>query len=375
MTDRRIQETMRYLEAEGFEALVVTYHGQNVFANVFIDSNGVYVLSGVRPIAEGAVIVERSGRSTLVVSPAWDAERAGALSRTDGTLGCDDLAAGLALALRNARIDPAKVLTQGLPLLGRALAQRIEAVLGGTRPADESFTNQLARVRNPEELAASRKATWIAERGYERMVEIARPGMREYELAADLYCHMRQLGAEDNFLLVSASQHNLAVRAAGHRVLDAGDIILCEISPCYQGQFAQICRTTVIGEPPPTVREKYRILQAAMKRGQAAAVPGTRVKDVANAINGCFQEAGYAQYCRPPYMRVRGHGLGITSDRPGDISDDNEVALEEGMVFVMHPNQYIPETGYLMCGGPVVITKSGAQSLSARDAELDVIAV
>lgn len=29
---------MRYLEAEGFEALLVTYHGQNVFANVFNDS-------------------------------------------------------------------------------------------------------------------------------------------------------------------------------------------------------------------------------------------------------------------------------------------------------------------------------------------------
>jgi Xaa-Pro aminopeptidase len=112
-----------------------------------------------------------------------------------------------------------------------------------------------------------------------------------------------------------------------------------------------------------------------MKRGQAAALPGTRVRDVANAINDVFRGAGYGQYCRPPYMRVRGHGLGITSDRPGDISDDSDVVLEEGMVFVMHPNQYIPEAGYLMCGEPVVITASGAQSLSARDAEIDFLAV
>ena len=373
--DSRMQETIRYLQAEGFEALVATYHGQNVFANVFIDSNPVYVLSGVRPIAESAVVVQRSGRSTLVVSPAWDAERAAASSRTDDTLGCDDLADGLARALRSARIDPAKVLTLGLPLLGLALARRIESVLGGARPANESLTNELARVRNPAELAAARKATWIAERGYERMREIARPGMREFELAADLYCHMKELGAEDDFLLVSASQHNLAVRAAGHRMLDVGDIILSEITPCYRGQFVQICRTTVIGEPLPIVREKYEILKAAMKRGQAAAVPGTKVGDVANAINDCFREAGYAKYCRPPYMRVRGHGLGITSDRPGDISEDSNVVLEEGMVFVMHPNQYIPETGYLMCGEPVLITASGAQSLSARDAELDFIPV
>jgi hypothetical protein len=41
----------------------------------------------------------------------------------------------------------------------------------------------------------------------------------------------------------------------------------------------------------------------------------------------------------------------------------------------MHPNQYLPESGYLMCGEPVVVTPSGARSLSARQATLDVIAV
>ena len=43
-------------------------------------------------------------------------------------------------------------------------------------------------------------------------------------------------------------------------------------------------------------------------------------------------------------------------------------------MFVMHPNQYLPETGYMMCGGPVVITASGAQLLS-REAELDCVPV
>jgi len=185
---------------------------------------------------------------------------------------------------------------------------------------------------------------------------------------------MKRLGAEDNFLLLSASQHNLAVRAAGGRVLDIGDIILSEITPCYQGQFAQICRTTVVGRPTALMQEKYAILQTAMRAGQKAAVPGASVRDVAAAMDDCFRVAGYGDYCRPPYMRVRGHGLGITSDLPGDLTAESETRLEEGMVFVMHPNQYIPETGYLMCGEPVVITPTGAKALSARVAELDSVA-
>ena len=74
-------------------------------------------------------------------------------------------------------------------------------------------------------------------------------------------------------------------------------------------------------------------------------------------------------------MRVRGHGLGITSDRPGDIVDSNERVLESGMVFVMHPNQYIPESGYLMCGEPVVVTDRAARAAVGAAAQLDVIPV
>jgi Xaa-Pro aminopeptidase len=186
---------------------------------------------------------------------------------------------------------------------------------------------------------------------------------------------MKALGAEDNFLLLSASQHNLAVRAAGSRVLDIGDVILSEITPCCEGQFAQLCRTTVVGEPPPLMREKYAVLQQAMRAGQAAAVPRASVREVTQRMDDSLRAAGYGDYCRPPYMRVRGHGLGTTSDLPGDITVDNERRLEEGMMFVMHPNQYLPETGYMMCGGPVMITAGGAQLLSAREAELDCVAV
>jgi len=47
--------------------------------------------------------------------------------------------------------------------------------------------------------------------------------------------------------------------------------------------------------------------------------------------------------------------------------------MQENMVFVMHPNQYVPETGYLMCGEPVIITREGAVPLTSRMGELGAI--
>src|SRR5258708_8542858 len=80
--DPRLAATARYLATEGLDGLLAFNGGQNSF----LEGHAVFVLSGVRPIGESAVLVDRAGASTLIVTPAWEAERAAALSRTPKTL-------------------------------------------------------------------------------------------------------------------------------------------------------------------------------------------------------------------------------------------------------------------------------------------------
>src|ERR1700681_182360 len=100
----RLAATARYLATEGLDSLVAFNGGQKSF----LEAHAVFVLSGVRPIGESAVLVDRSGASTLMVTPAWEAERAAALSRTAKIIGTDDLAKALESALAAHRIDPRK---------------------------------------------------------------------------------------------------------------------------------------------------------------------------------------------------------------------------------------------------------------------------
>ncbi len=365
----RIAQARAFLAEQGLDGLMAFNDGQNSF----LESNAVYVFAGLRPLGESVVVIPRDGDATLIVTPAWDRERVAAASASDKVIATDDLPGALAGVLGASGLARGNLAVVNLSRQRRSLASAALALLARPPVAHDRLASHIARNRSPGELAASKKATWIAERGYERLLEAARPGMREFELAADIYAHMKALGAEDNFLLMSASQHNLGVRAAGRRVLEKGDIILGELTPCFDGQFAQICRTAVIGGTSALQRDKYAILQKAMLRGMEAAVPGATVADATRAMNAVLIEAGYGDYCRAPYMRVRGHGLGVTSDQPGDLNDQSEVKFEEGMIFVMHPNQYIPETGYLMCGEPVVISHNGAISLSDRDSTLDSV--
>src|SRR3954471_9223723 len=102
----RLQQTARYLADEALDGLVAVNYGHNSF----LESHAVFVLSGVRPIGESAVVVDRDGHSTLIVTPAWDSERAAASSRTSNTIGADDLAGALGTVIAAQKIDSAKTI-------------------------------------------------------------------------------------------------------------------------------------------------------------------------------------------------------------------------------------------------------------------------
>jgi Xaa-Pro dipeptidase len=110
-----------------------------------------------------------------------------------------------------------------------------------------------------------------------------------------------------------------------------------------------------------------------MKDGIAAVKPGVLIGEACAAIDKVLSAEGYAEYCKPPHIRRRGHGLGFGSMVPGDVATDNPVTLEPNMFFVVHPNQYIPETGYLLCGEPVRVTATGVEIVSKKMAELGTI--
>jgi Xaa-Pro aminopeptidase len=107
-----------------------------------------------------------------------------------------------------------------------------------------------------------------------------------------------------------------------------------------------------------------------MDEGIRAAVPGVPMAAVCRAMNAVLEAAGYGEYCHPPHIRRRGHGLGFGSIRPGDVSLDNQTPLQQDMLFMIHPNQHLPETGYLLCGEPVLLNADGAEPLTRQRSAL-----
>jgi Xaa-Pro aminopeptidase len=326
----------------------------------FIGANLAWWFSGVRQLGRDMVVaVPAEGEPVLVVAPRWDAQRAARRSWVSDVVAVDDVACALGGLLRSRGWKRVGVAGRDAasPALAAALWEARDVVL----PTGHDEWS----------LACIERAVEIAEAGYRQLLATARPGLREYVVAAEADAHMRELGADDNFLLISASQHNRAVHAPTDRMLERGDVLLGEISPSVDGQFAQICRSATIGEPDARVERAYDILREAYDAGLAAAGPGVPVPEVAAAVNAVVASYGYERYTRPPYMRTRGHGTGLAPLVPADVSDRSDVVLAPGMAFVLHPNQYFPDAGYLLYGEHVVIEPDGARALSAGPASIE----
>jgi Xaa-Pro dipeptidase len=354
-------------ETDGLDGLIL----YSSAGHSFIEMDSVWYASGFKPLGPSAMVIKSGSDPVLFVTPRWEQLRAQE-STTADVRPSSDLFKDVGAQVKKLKLSAGAIGVCGIDKMSRADVAALDAVVGSGWTDFDEAARQVAIIKDEYEHELIRRSAWIAEEGYRHALEEARPGMKVYEFAGRLDVYMRELGADDNFLIVSASEHGHSVHSPDERILAEGDVLLAEISPSYKGAFSQICRSAPIGEPSQELKDSYELLRAAFAKGLEACRPGATMGDVVNAVNGPIADAGFEEYCRQPYMRTRGHGMGIGSPFPITVSADSAIELREGMTFVLHPNQYLPTVGYLLCGDHVVIRKDGSESFSARLAQLDV---
>ena len=361
----RIARVQARMCERGLKSLIVYFNGQHYMLRF----NPLLYLSDYKTLGPSFLFLRHEGGPSLLISPDWDLARA----VEEGP--CATIRAVPQEALATTAAEFAKTLPRPLALSGREhmtlnfSRQFLPLIDQDVRDAGDIVTDLVA-TRTDIELARVTRAAAIADEGFRALRDAARVGMREYELAAQVEHAMQCAGSDDNYGLLGAGSHNLAVRAPTDRRIEEGDLIIGEITPCYRGYFAQLCRTLVLGTPSALQLEKYDLLMRAEDAGFAAALPGRPASDIARAVNGVIGAAGYAEYCRQPYMRTRGHGLGFGGVVPSDVTESAGPALALNMTMVIHPNQYIPQTGYMMLGDTVVIEAGGPRALTTTPRQL-----
>jgi Xaa-Pro dipeptidase len=338
--------------------------------HLFTDMDPVIWVTGFKPMRPAAVVLAEEGETVLYTSGEWEAERARQAAPAVTVVPANEPFAAAAADLA-ARAGGTRVGAAGAKKLNtieyRAITGTYE--LAGI---DAELDDQ-ARSKDELELAQFRRASEISEIAFDQVRAELRIGMTDVEVEAIIERRLRELGADDAFVFLSASTRNRAVQRPWGRTLMPGDILLTELSPCVGGVFAQICRSVVFGEPRAAVVADHGLLVQVMAAGVEACKTGNTVSDVVAAMDAPLIDRGMEEYTRPPFMRVRGHGMGFGSVAPGDFLSRNTFELQGGDSFVLHPNQMMPGAGYLMCGEPVIVGDSGGEIVTGRIAGLEIV--
>src|SRR3989304_4628593 len=336
---RKIETLKEAMAREKFAALLFYSSGQLSMLEV----NAVLWLPGVTPMGPNpAVLLRPSGEATMIISLPWDEGRVREQTGIEEIRVADNVVGEIGNLLVKDGIG-GDIGIAGYNFMPAAICQALEALPNvRLKPAD-ALLNSLARFPGAESLPALERCAAIADAGFAAIVENAKVGMLEYELAAEMEYAMRSRGAGDDFGMLTASDHSHCAHPPQDRKIQPGDIIIAEISPALDGHFIQLCRTAVVGAPSPLLREKFASLEEALAKSLDKVRPGSKVGEISQAMNQGFTAYGYEKKLRPPYMRVRGHGLGLLSIPFAEVVDENERVLEAGPTFVVPPTQYIPE--------------------------------
>jgi len=227
--------------------------------------------------------------------------------------------------------------------------------------------DSIRQAKSPEEIEHVRQTTEIADRCYERVIEVLRPGIDEREVMGEVNKLLAVEGVEDSLILTSRGKSfPCFIRPPGSYKFEDGDHYVFSIEIAGpSGYWSQIVRPMCIGNPSETYKRLFEAGRKAIQAGTVELVPGSQAMDVASAVADQIRGVGLKTglWC--------GHAMGMDLGDGLGLSEDNVTELPEGSVITLHPHVMTADgkEGLLM-GDTFIVTKSGGQNLSRTLCEL-----
>lgn len=241
---------------------------------------------------------------------------------------------------------------------------RARARTGAVPPAEfvdlDHLLHEMRLFKKPAEIKLMRKAGKISATAHCRAMRAVRPGMREFELQAELEYEFAKAGASfPAYTSIVGGGGNACVLhyITNQDELNDGDLVLIDAGCEYQHYAADITRTfPVNGKFSAEQKAIYDIvLEAQLAAIDAVQVGGSwdqphrATVEIITAglvelgllkgrVKELIEKNAYTRF----YMHRAGHWLGMDVHDVGDYKVDNQWRmLEPGMIMTVEPGIYI----------------------------------
>lgn len=220
--------------------------------------------------------------------------------------------------------------------------------------------HEMRLYKGPEEIRLMKRACKVSARAHRRAMQSCRPGMREYEIEAELVYEFKRNGSHfPAYAPIVAGGANACVLhyCQNDAELRDGDLLLIDAGAEVDCYASDVTRTfPVNGRFSGEQRAAYEIVLAAQLAAISQVKPGQQwnhpheaavrvlteglvdLKLLQGSVEELIEREAYKRF----YMHRTGHWLGMDVHDVGDYKvDELWRVLEPGMVMTVEPGLYI----------------------------------
>ena len=275
---------------------------------------------------------------------------------------------------------------------------RSKAKMGAHPPGEflmlDHLLHELRLIKSTREIKLMQQAAKISAEGHKRAMAYCRPGIKEYELEAELlYAFTRNGSRAPAYTSIVATGDNACILhyIENNAEVKSGDLVLIDAGCEYEHYASDITRTfPANGKFSPEQKAIYNIVLKAQLAAIEAIRPGVpwdephniSVKIITQGLvrlgilKGRPSQLIKSEAYKDFYMHRIGHWIGMDVHDVGDYKiDDDWRLLEPGMVTTVEPGIYISPSNRkvpkkwrgigVRIEDDVLITKNGNKVLSA----------
>jgi Xaa-Pro aminopeptidase len=220
---------------------------------------------------------------------------------------------------------------------------------------------RMREAKEPEEIKLMRRAIEHTAAGHARILEVVKPGLREFELKDFVEEAFRKSGSRHvayDSIVGSGPNSAILHYPKDDRAMKDGELVLVDAGAEEQYYATDVTRTyPVSGKFSPEQREIYDIVLKAQAAGIAAAKPGVTQRTLERAVRKVIDDAGY----HDAFIHGCCHFVGLEVHDAGDY----DAPLPVGAVLTVEPGIYLPQRGFgIRIEDEILITPNGAEVIT-----------
>ena len=316
------------------------------------------------------LVVPRDGEASLII-PRLEAPRVTEMPSVFGLSPWNETDDPVALA--HTLLGSARTIAVGDQMWSRFLVDLLKLRPDSTYVRSVVVMEALRSRKDDAEIAALVAAGAAADRvaGQLHAGDIALVGRTEAQVSADISARLIAEGHQKvNFAIVAAGENAASPHHhAGDRIIQHGEIVLCDFGGTMNGYCSDITRCVHLGDVPTDIADAYDVLFEAQAAGVAAGRIGETCESVDSAARSVITASGYGEW----FVHRTGHGIGMEEHEDPYMVAGNTTLIAAGHAFSVEPGIYIPGKWGMRLEDIVVATNAGPLAVNHANHHLVVL--